>query len=602
MEKRFGRLSLRLVTMASIGALVATSFSAPGIAAEPSGPSDCPDVLPVDQLTDGMLATGWTEVDSDTPQSFDVEVLGVLENGIAPGRDLIVVEVSGAVISQNGNGIWFGMSGSPVYHDGDLIGAVSYGLSFGSGRIGGLTPAEDMAGIPTDPDDEARIPLSRADRQRIAESSGISTQEVGDSFVQLKTPLSIGGASTRVRNKVAKAVKREELLLVPHAGGTTPSGDLETTDTPPTAGQSFAAALSYGDVTFTGVGTTTMLCDGRATAFGHPFFWTGDASWGAAKAEAITIVRDRTYGAYKLANIDATFGMVDQDRLAGIAATLGLIPDTVPIRSIMEDVNINSVREGSTLAVQSDFVPYITFAHLLSNFDVTIDRIGPGSSDVSWTLRGTREDGPDWTLSRENLYTSQGDIAYESLFEVENALYSILFNRFEDVELTSVDFDAVIRKEVQRYRLKKALVAKNGTFKDVRRISARPGDSFRVRALLVDEDGSQKRVTRRFVVPNRFRSGYVSVNGGGGGYGFFECFSEYGGCGGSSSSSFDKLLDKLGSKPTNDQLVMTFTTGRRRGQQKVIQQDKVVTGDDFIRVVRKRSGGEVSEGTGGGKG
>jgi hypothetical protein len=570
------------------------------MAAEPSGPIDCPDILPLDQVTDGMLATGWTVVDSETPESFGVEVLGILENGIAPGRDMIVVEVSGPVITENGGGIWFGMSGSPVYHDGDLLGAVAYGLSFGPSNIGGLTPAEQMDDIPGS--SEATVALSRADRRRIAAAAGTSTQEVGENFVQLKTPFSIAGVSARVRNKVVKrAIEREELPLVPYAGGTTPSGDLETTDTPPSAGQSIAAALSYGDVSFTGVGTTTFVCDGRAAAFGHPFMFTGDAGWGAARAEAITVVADPVYGSFKLANIDATFGTIDQDRLAGIAGDVGAPPPVVPIRSTMTDLDLGRSRDGTTLGVQSDFLPFIALSHLLSNADVTIDRIGKGSSWVTWTLHGTTEDGDPWSVSRRNRFTSDFDISYETLFEVEEAIYRILFNRFEQVELGELGFEAEFDKQVKEYQIDRAVISRNGGYyKDVRRMRVKPGDVLRVHTIMFDENGDRRITSGLFTVPQRFRRGTLSVTGGEDEFGFFECFSEFDECFGGESggkiSTFEGLLNDISSEPKNSQVVMTLRSNRPRHRD-IQGVSRVVTGRDSFRLTLKgQKGGGGSSG------
>jgi SpoIVB peptidase S55 len=594
---KMGRGSAAAAALAAVG-LVASALVVPGLAAEPSGPSDCPDILPVSEVTDGMLATGWTVVRSETPKSFNVEVLGVLQDGIAPGRDMIVVEVSGPVISNNGNGIWFGMSGSPVYHDGDLIGAVAWGLSGGPSRIGGVTPAEYMLDIPDTSDEQSEVRLSREERERIAQAAGTSSEDMSESFVQLKTPLSIGGVSSRVRKIIAKTVKREELPLIPHAGGTTGSGNLQTTSTPPSAGQSIAGALSYGDVSFAGVGTTTMVCDGRAYAFGHPFMWTGDAVWGAARARSLTIVRDPLFGPYKLANIGATFGVLDQDRLAGIAGDVGAPPPVIPLKSTFTDLDLGRTRTGHTLAVPSDFAPFIALSHLLSNADVTIDRIGKGSSSVTWTLEGTSADGP-WTVSRTNRFASTDDISYVTISEVEEAIFTLLFSGFEGVEITSLDFDAEIEKEVERYTIQRALVARNGaSFANAGKIGVKPGDTIRVRTVMLDEEGDRRLAHTSFVVPNRFKGGSLQVGEGGGDGFFVECFSEYGECMSHNSTvSIHRLADRLESKPKNNELVTIFRSNRGR-QTSVVSLDQVVTGGDFVRIVRKgQTGGSGGGGT-----
>lgn len=607
MNRRTGRRSLRALVAASVGALSISAIAVPGMAVEPSGPTDCPDILPVDEVTDGMLATGWTATGSsggtETLESFDVEVIGLLQDGIAPGRDLIVVEASGDVIDDNGQGIWFGMSGSPVYYEGDLIGAVAYGLSWGPSQVGGLTPAEDMAEIPQTPTSSAtksRVPLTRSQRADIAAETNTPTSEVGGAMVQLKTPFSISGASDRAKRKIAKVIDKENLPLLPYVGGgtgATDPGGLETTDTAPGAGGSFAAALSYGDITFAGVGTTTMVCNETAVAFGHPFFWTGDAGWGAAKASAVTIVPDSLGGSYKLANVEATFGTVDQDRLAGISATVGDIPTVIPVVSTITDIDRGHSRTGETLAVDSPYVPYITFIHLLSNSDVVIDRIGPGSSSTAWTLTGKRSNGTPWSVTRTNRFASEWDITYQSLWEVEGALYRILGQTFEDVTLDSVSFDADYEKEVKVLKINNALVSRNdGPFRSVRRIQVKPGDKLEFRAILVDAEDNRHKETTTFTVPNRFRQAYLFASSGENNGGSIECFTETGDCyEGGTESKFDQLLAKIANSPKNNDLVMSFRNGRK-SRRVIHSQDQVVKGRKYIRVVRKSSGGGSGEG------
>ena len=155
-------LTLRAAKSTTIGsavalALVAGLLAAPAhaepidrkaevAAAIPDAP-DCPVVLPTSSVRPGMTGEGLTVVRGATPQAFAVEVLGVLENGISSGRDMIIIEASdlpgGQVISAGG-GIWGGMSGSPVYIDGKLLGAVAWGFTAAPSPIGGVTPAADM--------------------------------------------------------------------------------------------------------------------------------------------------------------------------------------------------------------------------------------------------------------------------------------------------------------------------------------------------------------------------------------------------------------------------------------------------------------------------
>ena len=97
------------------------------------------------QVVADRTGVGWTVGEGRTPEQFQVEVLGVMRDAY-PGRDLIVVRTSGDVIERHG-GVWYGTSGSPVYVDDKLIGAISFGLTYGASDVVGLTPAEEMAAV-----------------------------------------------------------------------------------------------------------------------------------------------------------------------------------------------------------------------------------------------------------------------------------------------------------------------------------------------------------------------------------------------------------------------------------------------------------------------
>src|SRR3954463_10302807 len=141
-----------------------------------------PAVFRIDQLTDGMQATGWTVLKGTQPESFGVKILGVLPDAIAPGDDLILVKAHGANIDAIG-GMGPGFSGSPVYINDELVGSVSYGLG-GDAHYGALTPGQELVDILMNPKARSaasatRVRLSRADRRIIARDWKTSIQSVG---------------------------------------------------------------------------------------------------------------------------------------------------------------------------------------------------------------------------------------------------------------------------------------------------------------------------------------------------------------------------------------------------------------------------------------
>ena len=147
-----------------------------GVAVAAPGP--CADVMPLASVANGDIGEGWTVVSGTDPQPFDAEVLGVMPDLIGPGRDVIIVEISGPTVDAGG-GVWAGMSGSPVYidHGGgpELAGALAYGFSFGATNIAGLTPAEDMLHV-------NGLPVSRAPRPASPRASSFRAR----SFARLR--------------------------------------------------------------------------------------------------------------------------------------------------------------------------------------------------------------------------------------------------------------------------------------------------------------------------------------------------------------------------------------------------------------------------------
>ncbi len=594
----------KLVALGASLALVAGALGSSPAAAQTEG---CPQVMPTDQLTKGMRGRGLTVRSGTRPEPFDVEILGVLEDGIGPGRDMIVIDTSGPAIEANG-GIWYGMSGSPVYVDGKLVGAVAFGLSFGPSSIAGVTAAEDMLqilGYPAEAEEPQtadqgyarRAGLSAAMRRMIARHESVSEDDVGASMVRLKVPLNVSGAVSRAMTYVRKAVKREGLALIPYAGSSSAPGT-QPAEAPPEPGGNFAAAISYGDVTLAGVGTTTVVCDGRALAFGHPFSFEGSTSLGANGADVITVVDDPVFGPFKLANIGGQYGIVDQDRLAGIRADLGEGPHLIPLLSTVSSPDTLRTRDGETDVVESEFVPFLTFIHLLTNIDTTFDQVGEGSSTLTWTIKGTTESGESWELNRSNLFASEFDIAVFSLFELEGQLFQLFHNEFEDIEFDSVDVDATVEDEVKQYTITDVLVAKNeGAYKDVRRVRVAPADVVRLRVLLEPHDESEeKSVDLSVTIPRRPRSdGTIQISGAQQDFFSFFCFFEGADCADETAKkieTFAELVEFLETRPKNNELFAKLRMGGRRVKSADMEVlDQVVQGRKTIRVLLGDGGG-----------
>lgn len=585
-------VNARILATTAVVALAATGLVPGSATAQVVAPVDCPQAMPTSEVEKGMTGKGFTVSEGTEPEPFDVEVLGVLEDGVAPGRDMIVVRASSPAIDRAG--IWFGMSGSPVYaDDGRLMGAVAFGLSFSKSPVAGLTPAEDMmelldypSGIETAA--ARKVTVSGGLARRVNERSSGS----GDSatFTRLRAPLSVSGMSARGFDVLAKAIKKEGNKYLPGTGTSSHAAGPQVELGSVGAGDNFAAALSYGDVTFAGIGTTTLVCDDKSVAFGHPFSWTGKTQLGANEASAHTIVED-DFGSYKLADITDPVGIIDQDRLAGIRGLMGVAPDLRPVNTSVTASDLNKTRVGESQSTTDDFLPTLGFYHLFTNIDSTFDEIGEGSSEVSWTVTGTTEDGEPWALTRSNLYSSQYDISITSSSELFGQLITLLENRFTEIDFGSVDVEATVDDEPSGYRISKVLHSTNNRdFTGGRRVSVRPGGKLFLKVRLVSvTHGENKTVPLRFQLSRRFRGGFVELGGGGGGGFDIFCFEGCSSPTGGKIESFEELIESLEDAPKGNELTASLVSRRGRlQQQKTAELDGVVDGFRFLSVKVKK--------------
>lgn len=528
----------------------------------------CPVPLPTSQVRAGMLGRGLTVVKGRTPEQFRVEVLGTMTDALGPDRDLILIQVRDlpgrTVIGDRG--IWAGMSGSPVYVNGKFLGAIGYGFS-AAGRIGGVTPAEDMLRL-LSPQKAAKVVAAP---QRVPVTSGAREQlpsgARNGSFERLPMPLGISGLSPRRLGQYRSASARADAPVVPYAAGSSRAGVSGPRSATLRPGGNFAAALAYGDISAAAVGTTSVVCGGQALAFAHPFTFAGPVSFGAHDAEAVAIVRSTTQGSFKLANLHGLAGTVDQDRGAAIRATLGTAPRTIPVRSAVSIVDQKRKRVGGMSLTDSPYLPPLTAFGLMGAYDTTADRVGGGSAKVTWTIKGARADGRPFAVTRSDRWASASDIAYEPAVDLAITLDALLNNPYERVRLTSVNYAISATSELRRMRLVSAVVSVNGgAFRSPREMSLRSGDRLRVRTTLQPYQSSALVVVEQTVrVPAGMsgRSGALRIEAGGltGGEGSSaSCLFDADGCAGGAegATTIDHLLADIRSRPGNDVLEATL--------------------------------------------
>lgn len=336
----------RLVVLCGLVAALAVLGTAAAKAAEP----DPKTYWDVNDIRPGMKGTGRTVMTGTKLEQFGAEVLGVMRD-VSPGRDMILCRLTGCNLEHAG--IIQGMSGSPIYVDGKLLGAVAFAWEFAKDPIAGVTPfdqmvryvrsndrrsaaeAKDKEAHPTGP-----VHAARWDAPVLIE--GLGTQEPaagltplpasGGAFGGMRpiaTPMAATGFSPRALAFLADRFR--PIGLAPLAGGAASDRVIkEEGDKPLVPGSPLSIAMVTGDFDLSGIGTVTHVEGNRVYGFGHPMFSLGSCDF-PLMTGYIHTVYPRASVSMKMGSPLKVVGVMDTDVSTGIAGRLGLKPDMLPL-------------------------------------------------------------------------------------------------------------------------------------------------------------------------------------------------------------------------------------------------------------------------------
>lgn len=310
--------------------------------------------LPLVEVREGMRGTARTVFRGSEPEEFNVEILGVLPGGVGPKQDLIIGRLSGGGADRTS--VFAGMSGSPVYINGKLVGAISYSFPFAKEPICGITPIEQMIAIfdrkkvdgsrPIEPravsfselaatNWQPDYPKSTAVSNAIFSGMNINSPLMavaGQSFQPIATPITFTGFSQETLNLFAPQLMQAGLLPVSAVGGAAAITPLKKADEKTLlGGTSVSMQLTRGDYSLAASGTVTWRDGEKIYAFGHPFLGLGSSDLPMSESHVLTVVPNIN-NSFKLAVPDAMVGSMTQDRATGVYGSLGRAPQMIPVR------------------------------------------------------------------------------------------------------------------------------------------------------------------------------------------------------------------------------------------------------------------------------
>lgn len=374
-----------------------------------------PEIMKSAELKPGMKGQAWTVFEGTRPESIPVEIIGLWKNAWGPKQDVIIAKMGGRAARTNVAG---GMSGSPVYVDGKLIGAVALRLStFSPDAICGITPIELMLEIneldssrPTD----ARTPDKVQARAGVAVPSEFLAQTVAAGaartpfpqsafMVPIETPLAFSGFHDNVLREFGPLFQQLGIAAVQGGAGSAiytarPAAGWENALKP---GEAVAGVLVSGDMSVTGLGTVTYNDGSRVLAFGHPFFNLGPINMPMSRGEVLMVLSSQ-FQPNKFANATEIVGALRQDRHSGIMGVLGkeseMIPVSVSVRSFSEASAVqNEKKFRFNVFVQQKWTPYLMMLTLFNS----ISGLNEFREEATYRLSGEVElDGqPNLSLS-----------------------------------------------------------------------------------------------------------------------------------------------------------------------------------------------------------
>jgi SpoIVB peptidase S55 len=353
-------------------------------------------LMPVAEIKAGMVGVGRTVFEGTELQEFKAHIIGVLHNVQGPQRDLILARLEGGPLAKTG--VAAGMSGSPVYIDGRLIGAVSYSIgAFPTEAIAGITPIAEMkdaTGMARRvPSQQARIelPITRegltaaliatyariapfanrpADVQVIGMPS-VAGAQLGAMLRPISTPLVMNGFEPESIAVLTGAFSAAG--FTPVLGGAMAQGapELKKMTGPLREGDAVGVSLVGGDLEMGATGTITHIDGDRVYAFGHPFFNVGPSQFPMTRAYVYTMMPS-LMSSFKISSMGEVIGTMQQDRATAIAGTLGkgpaVIPMTVTLQSQREEGKSN---RSFTFNVANDqvFTPLLTYVALANTLN-----------------------------------------------------------------------------------------------------------------------------------------------------------------------------------------------------------------------------------------
>jgi len=480
--------------------------------------------MSVGEIRPGMVGVGRTVFDGTHVEEFKVHILGVLENVIGPRRNLILARLEGGPLANTG--VIAGMSGSPVYVDDRLIGAVSYALgSFSKEPIAGITPIAEMTDStsfgntlrPAAARVHVDFPLTRenltaafrkalnwnrpfAERPDDAQLAGLNavnglaSGQLATLLRPIATPLAMSGWEPDVADLFGSAFQDQG--FIPTGGSAAALRDGEKPfEGPLKPGDAVGVMLVSGDLQLGGTGTVTHIDGDRVYAFGHPMYNLGPTEYPMTRAYVYTVLPS-LFSSMKLSSTGQIIGTFLQDRATAIAGKLGPGPHMIPLSLTLESRRAEKHTFHFGIVNDQLFGPLMTYATILNSLGSYERQYGA----MTFSVRGSATVKKHDAITFNNVFSGDQAPVAAAAYVVAPVTY-LMGNDYEKVDVESVDVTVGASEEPKTATLERAWVD------DPR---PRPGRSVPLKVLLRTYRGDQEIRTVPIDIPAN-ASGALSI-------------------------------------------------------------------------------------------
>ena len=442
-------------------------------------------IFPLRDVRAGQHAIGKTIFSGNKIEEFQVEILGVLEN-IGPRQSVILARLSGGPLEKTG--VMQGMSGSPVYIDGRLVGAVALAFNFAKEPIAGIRPIEEMRAVANEtvaqPQTLARA--SEKDRARTAPASDVNS--LSSKLVEIATPVSFSGFTASTLDRFAPQLKK--MGLEPRqgvsSGGQLPSNMGNASELHP--GDMISVQLLSGDLSIAADGTVTDIDGKKIYAFGHQFMSVGNTELPFARSQVLTLLPNLATS-FKISSAQQWMGTITQDRSTSVYGELGRKAATIPLSISVKDGRPAPLSYHMQMVQDRVLSPFIVQMAIYSAIEATERTLGL----ASYSLRGAVEfnDGMP-PLKLDNTYAGDFNVPLLASTGVASPLASLMGAGFDALKIKNINLTIEASERKRLLQVDQVTASPK---------EVRPGEKVELAVTFTGENGVEVQKTITYRVP-----------------------------------------------------------------------------------------------------